>query len=640
MTISAEDASVFNVAFQQSPKMPTSLAGQRSVSSNSTNRQPSVPRSHDTFRWFSKRSITPLFQKKQQQTEHTAADDCNTRHALRGRQVALKVAQRAASLARLLGSHKNISAKSLPAIDSNYPATSSSSSHSGTLPPLRAQSYRTYPTTSSIGQTLLMDSPKPALFGADLENSMPLQQQGSAAGSMNANTTPASTSRRQTSKSFSRLVQAFPDTAMEVHALRDFACSLDHAGIRWYGRIYVGLTHFYFTGTGISLSATGAPKTSSGMAQQTTVPLWPPAQCPSSISLASAPSSSQEYVPFEQSTRRPLYGPYSQPSRSQSDRMDASGKQRSLGRGSLPSGSQPTRLTFSMDEIPQKIRQSASQPSRRSNAGEGSIAKPWRRTAIKIALPDITRVTKELTLGIWPNAMTVSTAQRQYIFTNLLRRDKAYQFLYEVWNDMPAAPSQTQPQQRPKQRQHLPDRYTMKSDVPETQQLLAASLRPSPSLSVRAKNAQGITDVQGKSTLCQQNPQQSNAVECPTARTVAACHGYKEPPVAPPPSRVDSPAAAAEAEIDNQAPVRRQSKQHQLASKLREQPAQLHPPSPQQNASISSALHHQNNNHPFMWQRLDPIMLVGQLVGIVSQSTLFILLSLVVFCFLSSITFL
>ncbi|KAJ1901802.1 hypothetical protein LPJ81_003694 [Coemansia sp. IMI 209127] len=365
--------------------------------------------------------------------------------------------------------------------------------------------------------------------------------------------------------------------------------------------MYVSSTHLYFSGTGISLSSTtGACKASNDLVQQQqqqqpAVPLWTAVQCQSSLSLASTPSLSQEYASYELRSQRPLYGPYSQ--------------------SSWP---QTTRLTFSMDEIPQQIQQSASQSSKRSNLGDrSSMAKPLRRTTIKLALPDITRVTKELTLGIWPNAMTVSTTHRQYIFTNFLRRDKAYQCLYDVWNSTLPVSSQMQPLRRAKQRSRIPEQYT-------TQQQLAvplarmstegAPLQPSLPLSTTANDSPH-----------QQTPLQVDVLECATTNTVAACHGSNE-------SLVVSPSSAETEDIDtaDRTLIKRQSRPTT---------------SPQQHALHSSnahKIHHNNNNNNnfFAWQRLDPVMLVGQLIGVVSRSTLFILLSLVVFCLLSSITFL
>ncbi|KAJ2390114.1 hypothetical protein GGI23_005687 [Coemansia sp. RSA 2559] len=361
--------------------------------------------------------------------------------------------------------------------------------------------------------------------------------------------------------------------------------------------MYVSSTHLYFSGTGISLSSnTGACKARNGLVQskqqQASVPVWTPAQCSSSLSLASTPSLSQEYASYELHSQRPLYGPYSQPS---------------------------TRLTFSMDEIPQQTQksasQSASQSSKRNSLGDrSSMAKPLRRTAIKLALSDITRVTKELTLGIWPNAMTVSTTHRQYIFTNFLRRDKAYQCLYDVWNSTLPVSSQMQPLPRAKQRPRIPEQYT-------TQQQLAvplahtsteeASLQPLPlALSATANDSPH-----------QQIPLQADVVECTTTNIVAACHRPNAPLVAPP------SAEAEDTETANRALVKWQSKSATL---------------PRQHVSHTSNAHkiHHNNHNFFAWQRLDPVMLVGQLIGVVSRSTLFILLSLVVFCLLSSITFL
>ncbi|KAJ2760065.1 hypothetical protein IWQ56_005579 [Coemansia nantahalensis] len=56
------------------------------------------------------------------------------------------------------------------------------------------------------------------------------------------------------------------------------------------------------------------------------------------------------------------------------------------------------------------------------------------RATIKIAFRDVTRISKELTLGVCPNAITVSTHHRQFIFTNLVRRDCAFSRLTEQWH--------------------------------------------------------------------------------------------------------------------------------------------------------------------------------------------------------------
>ncbi|KAJ2844866.1 hypothetical protein IWW36_005017, partial [Coemansia brasiliensis] len=77
--------------------------------------------------------------------------------------------------------------------------------------------------------------------------------------------------------------------------------------------------------------------------------------------------------------------------------------------------------------------------------------------AIKVSLRDITRVNKELTLGFCPNAITVATPKRHYIFTNFVRRDRAFAIINNRWRqalnaqaslclpayDNPPAPKQT-----------------------------------------------------------------------------------------------------------------------------------------------------------------------------------------------------
>ncbi|KAJ2575647.1 hypothetical protein GGH19_002832 [Coemansia sp. RSA 1807] len=143
-----------------------------------------------------------------------------------------------------------------------------------------------------------------------------------------------------------RLAQSFPSEARTLE--RDFVCSLDHAGTRWYGRMYVCRSSVCFTGSGISLSTTK----------------------PANISVVSLPTEMRaEWQSF--------------------------------------------------------------QSVQHANKCEGR--KIWRRSAVKIAFVDVTRVSKEMTLGVCPNAITVATARRHYIFTNFMRRDCAFGLLAERW---------------------------------------------------------------------------------------------------------------------------------------------------------------------------------------------------------------
>ncbi|KAJ2007451.1 hypothetical protein H4R26_000776 [Coemansia thaxteri] len=152
------------------------------------------------------------------------------------------------------------------------------------------------------------------------------------------------------SKSAARLLQTFPDMADEAPELCSFVCALDHAGLRWYGRIFVARSCLCFAGTGILLGASPSSQ------QLLAATQWQP----SSTTLASY------------------------------------------------SGSE--------------------------SLGKPATGRPWRKTSFKISYCDITRVSKELTMGMWPNAMTVATTHRHYIFTNFLRRDRAHHCLTSAWN--------------------------------------------------------------------------------------------------------------------------------------------------------------------------------------------------------------
>ncbi|KAJ2716470.1 hypothetical protein H4R19_000630 [Coemansia spiralis] len=157
-----------------------------------------------------------------------------------------------------------------------------------------------------------------------------------------------------------RMAQAFPEVSAETATASDYVCSLDHARIRWYGRIYVCRTCVCFAGTGISLSASSKRH---GMSDT--------ALASSSTMTAALPWSAGE-------------------------------PRLSMGAWSLQDTAHATR-------------------------------KLVHRAAIKIAFCDVTRISKELTLGFCPNAITVSTDRRQYIFTDLVRRDRAYSHLTERW---------------------------------------------------------------------------------------------------------------------------------------------------------------------------------------------------------------
>ncbi|KAJ2553992.1 hypothetical protein EV175_002741, partial [Coemansia sp. RSA 1933] len=102
-------ASADSTARSIGPAVLPSPSKEGSIDTNGINRLPSDdPSKHTTLRWLGKGNVAALFQKKEgrissgtrEGVEHAATDDGKARHASRGRQVALKVAQRAASLAR------------------------------------------------------------------------------------------------------------------------------------------------------------------------------------------------------------------------------------------------------------------------------------------------------------------------------------------------------------------------------------------------------------------------------------------------------------------------------------------------------------------------------------------------------------
>ncbi|KAJ2783370.1 hypothetical protein H4R18_001737 [Coemansia javaensis] len=74
--------------------------------------------------------------------------------------------------------------------------------------------------------------------------------------------------------------------------------------------------------------------------------------------------------------------------------------------------------------------------SLRSNARRRRLV---HRMAIQVPFGDITRISKETTLALCPNAITVATARRHYIFTNFVRRDRVFSLLAERWTAALAA---------------------------------------------------------------------------------------------------------------------------------------------------------------------------------------------------------
>ncbi|KAJ2354739.1 hypothetical protein GGF43_003090, partial [Coemansia sp. RSA 2618] len=160
----------------------------------------------------------------------------------------------------------------------------------------------------------------------------------------------------RTAGSQGRLGRRNPETTAPVD--RDFVCSLDHARVRWYGRIYISQTTLCFAGVGFLLSS----------------------------------SSHSEYA--------------------------------NPSLVSLPNSTMRAEWARSFQSIPPAAGHSCV-----PQHGRG----PWRRMAVKIAFRDVTRVEKEVTLGFCPNALTVATKRRHYIFTNFVRRDRAFGVLAGRW---------------------------------------------------------------------------------------------------------------------------------------------------------------------------------------------------------------
>ncbi|KAI9476808.1 hypothetical protein BX667DRAFT_324031 [Coemansia mojavensis] len=193
-----------------------------------------------------------------------------------------------------------------------------------------------------------------------------------------------------------RLIQTFPEIASEFWQMHSFVCSLDHARVRWYGRIYICTSCVCFTGTGISLSAAQRQRPLSWLGNE------------SSSSLQSCLRQDN-----------PWFASY-----------------QSIPQVCASAGSHRQSLYASIG--PSMGKASTWPRQTRSNSAHGSTCiasrKPWRRMAIKIPLRDITRVNKELTLGFCPNAITIATAKRHYIFTNFVRRDRAFSLIDARWH--------------------------------------------------------------------------------------------------------------------------------------------------------------------------------------------------------------
>ncbi|KAJ2449298.1 hypothetical protein EV183_004963 [Coemansia sp. RSA 2336] len=199
-----------------------------------------------------------------------------------------------------------------------------------------------------------------------------------------------------------RLIQTFPEIASEFWQMHSFVCSLDHARVRWYGRIYICTSCVCFTGTGISFAA--------------------PRQRP--LSWLGNESSSSLHSGLQQES--PWFASY---------------QSIPQARASARSHRQP--LYAAID--PSMGKASTWPRQTRSNSAHGSTCtasrRPWRRMGIKIPFSDITRVNKELTLGFCPNAITIATAKRHYIFTNFVRRDRAFSLIDTRWQASNARPT-------------------------------------------------------------------------------------------------------------------------------------------------------------------------------------------------------
>ncbi|KAI8325806.1 hypothetical protein GQ54DRAFT_337074 [Martensiomyces pterosporus] len=253
----------------------------------------------------------------------------------------------------------------------------------------------------------------------------------------------ASDTTTQSKRRLRRLLQIFPDSSSiaaaavssstaSLHAaakgegcLRDFACTLDHAGVRWYGRMFVSGSCLYFSGTGLLLTASSNRSTSQ-QGYETTSSGPPPS--------GGWWSSSYQQIPPR---------PVSPASNSSTMSGVSAGSDGLLGRTRRPP--LPFVASLGLPDRPASPTCSFfSAPNAAAMENAGGL-KPWRRTAIKIPLHEVTRVSKELTMGLWPNAITVATGYRHYIFTNFLRRDRAYQCIHHSWTQALRAPPRRAP---------------------------------------------------------------------------------------------------------------------------------------------------------------------------------------------------
>ncbi|KAJ2611903.1 hypothetical protein H4S08_002940 [Coemansia sp. RSA 1365] len=339
---------------------------------------------------------------------------------------------------------------------------------------------------------------------------------------------------RPTSKSAAgRLRLAFPEIgAAEADAATNFMCSLDHARIRWYGRMYVCNKAVCFVGMGFSLSvATSSSKTADPL--------------PELLGSSGRPRS--------RSHTQWLESFHSMPRDWSAEDVRERPKRWSLGQASHVVGSCPNGR------------------------------RPWHRTSLRIAFRDITRVSKESTLALWPNALTIATGCRHYIFTNLVRRDRAYSIIEERWHSMQDTSTTALPTPLPRRRLDFTTKRPVSIAVPFSltpEQPVSTSSKPRIHTTTKSTGETG-----SEPTVCDQ------------------------PEIGLPPASSMSNGAAVVL-CKQQEPV--------LAAVVwYEQQRRC------------------NDRQPLR----DPIVLMLQTVGQISRNTLFVLVSVVVLCLLSSLTF-
>ncbi|PIA18687.1 hypothetical protein COEREDRAFT_79689 [Coemansia reversa NRRL 1564] len=211
--------------------------------------------------------------------------------------------------------------------------------------------------------------------------------------------------------------------------------------------------------------------------------------------------------------------------------------------------------------------------------------RPWHRTSLRIAFRDITRVSKESTLALWPNALTVATGRRHYIFTNLVRRDRAYSIIEERWRSVQDVFTTALPTPLPRRRlDSIPKSSASVAGPlsPQLEQLLHTSVKPSTRTTTTSTDKTGF-----ESTACDQ-------------------------------SEIGLVPATASSMSNGAADVLYKQREPVLAAVVSHE---------QQRRC--------NDQQPLR----DPIVLMLQAVGQISRNTLFVLVSVVVLCLLSSLTF-